>query len=162
MIEKLITILGREAEVFESFLTLLEKQKKMLVSNDTDGLNQVTDRQREKVVESQLLAKERERLIEEIRVANRLDGDLNVTRLLEIIETDQADRLSALRDMIIELSQKIEEVRNTNALLLNRSRQYIQKTLEMLARMNNPQPEVYSSAGKTGQSEQTLALDRRI
>lgn len=162
MIEKLITILGREAEVFESFLSLLEKQKEMLVTNDTKGLNLVTDRQREKVVESQLLAKERERMIEEIRVANRLEGDLNVTRLLEIIETDQADRLSSLRDMILELSQKIEDVRNTNALLLNRSRQYIHKTLEMLARMNNPQPEVYSSAGTTGHNDRTLALDRRI
>ena len=51
MINKLIEIIGREAAIFESFLDLLEKQQRMLVENDADGLNRITDLQREKLVE---------------------------------------------------------------------------------------------------------------
>ncbi|MGH8015769.1 MAG: flagellar export chaperone FlgN, partial [Candidatus Zixiibacteriota bacterium] len=56
---ELIEIISQEASVFEDFLTLLERQQEMLVKNDIDGLNNTTARQREKVVESQLLNRKR-------------------------------------------------------------------------------------------------------
>jgi hypothetical protein len=160
MINKLIEIIGREAVLFESFLALLEQQKKMLVSNDLDGLNHVTDRQREKLVESQLLNKEREQLIERIKVANAIEGDLNVTRLLEMVDENQAERLLHLKSLIYGLHDQIAEVRNQNAMLLNRSRQYIGKMIEMLSRVNSPEG-AYSSGGVATSSNSTVAVDRR-
>ena len=161
MINKLIETIGREAGLFESFLALLEQQKQMLVSNDLEGLNQVTDRQREKLVESQLLGKEREQLIEHIRVANAIEGDLNVTRLLEMVDENQAARLVQLKSLIYGLHDQITEVRNQNAMLLNRSRQYIGKMMEMLARVNSPEG-AYSSGGVATSSNSTVAVDRRV
>ena len=161
MVNRLIEIIGREAALFESFLELLEQQQKMLVANNHDGLIHVTDRLREKLVESQLLAKSRVKLVEEISAANAIEGDLNVSRLLEIIDQDQADRLVTLQKSILGLYDKITHTRNQNALLLNQSREHILKTVEMLAKINSPEP-VYTPAGLTAEQRSNLAVDRRV
>lgn len=160
MINKLIEIITQEAALFESFLELLERQQRMLVENNVDGLNEVTELQREKLVETQLLNKERQELVEQIRVANDIEGDLNVTRLLELVDDDQAERLQQLRAIILNLNDKITHTRNQNAMLLNRSREYILKTMEMLSRINKPKP-TYTPSGSTKDQELNVALDRR-
>ncbi|UCD63418.1 MAG: flagellar protein FlgN [Candidatus Zixiibacteriota bacterium] len=160
MVNELIEIIGREAAVFEAFLELLEQQQRMLVENDVDGLNRTSDLQREKLVESQLLNKKRQDLVEKIRVANDIEGDLNVSRLLKIVDKDQADRLSKLQRLILGLNDKILETRNQNAVLLNRSRDYILKTMEMLSKLNSPEP-TYGASGKSKAQKLNLAVDRR-
>ena len=160
MVNQLIDIIGREASLFETFLQLLEQQQDFLVTNDVDGLNRITDLQREKLVESQLLDKEREELVEKIRKANKIEGDLNVTRLLDLADSQQASRLTGLRETIRDLDDRITEVRNHNATLLNRSREYIRKTLEMLAKLNQPET-TYTPVGTADPRQLNVAVDRR-
>ena len=160
MINKLIEIIGREAAIFESFLELLEQQQRMLVENDADGLNRITDLQREKLVESQLLNKKRLELVENIKLVNNIEGDLNVSRLLDIVDQDQADRLQKLQKIILSLNDKITETRNQNATLLNRSREYIMKTMEMLSKINNPES-TYKQTGTTVDRQANVAVDSR-
>lgn len=160
MINKLIDLIGKEAAVFESFLELLEQQQTMLVTNDVDGLNRITDLQREKLVESQLLNKQRLELVEQIKLANDLEGDVNVTRLLDIVDENQADRLQKLQKLILSLNDKITETRNQNAMLLNRSREYILRTMEMLSKINSPDA-TYSKPGTKSARQLTVAVDRR-
>ncbi len=160
MINKLIDLISKEAAIFESFLELLEKQQEMLVKNDAEGLNRITDLQREKLVESQLMNKRRLELVHEIKIANNIEGDLNVTRLLEIVDQDQADRLQRLQRFILDLNEKINRTRNQNAMLLNRSREYILKTMEMLSRVNSPES-TYTQEGASKDRKQNVAVDRR-
>lgn len=159
-VTSLIKIIGQEASVFEDFLMLLGRQQEMLVKNDADGLNKITALQREKVVESQLLNKRREALVSEIRSTNAIEGDFNVTRLIELVDEDQGNRLIQLRSIISGLNSKINEVRDQNALLLNRSREYIAKTLELLSRLNNPNTN-YTQNGLPTKSGAAVAVDRR-
>jgi signal transduction histidine kinase len=161
MINQLIDIIGREAALFESFLELLEEQQRMLVANDVEGLNRVTERQREKLAESQILNRRREELIEQIKQVNAIEGDLNVTRLLEMVDSDQAQQLTKLRNIIHNLNEKITAVRNQNAMLLNRSREYIAKTMEMLSRINAPS-DTYAASGAQQGANATIAVDRRV
>ncbi len=160
MINKLIDLIGKEAAVFESFLELLEQQQATLVTNDVDGLNRITDLQREKLVESQLLNKQRQELVEQIKVVNHLEGDVNVTRLLDIVDENQADRLQKLQRLILGLNDKITETRNQNAMLLNRSREYILRTMEMLSKINSPDS-TYSKPGAKADRQLNVAVDRR-
>ncbi|MFH2050684.1 MAG: flagellar export chaperone FlgN, partial [bacterium] len=132
MVNRLIEILGREAALFESFLQLLEQQQKALVENDADELNRVTELQREKLIESNILNKQREDILENIRANNAITGDMTVTRLLAMVDQNQADQLSLLRKSIFLLNDKILKTRNQNAMLLNKSRHYIQRMMEML------------------------------
>lgn len=161
MVNKLIETIGREAALFESFLELLETQQKMLVENDCEGLKEITASLHEKLIESQQLNDNRFELVEEIRKLNNIEDDLNVSRLIEIIDKTQADRLSQLQETILNLNEKILETRNQNAMLLNRSREYISKTMEMLSRTNCPKG-TYSSQGTASNNNMNIVVDRRV
>jgi len=160
MINRLIDIIGKEAALFESFLDLSEQQQQMLVNNDVEGLNRITDLQREKLIESQILNRQREELVEQIKLANSVEGDLNVTHLLQMVDQDQARQLVKLKNFILGLNEKITVTRNQNVMLLNRSREYIAKTMEMLSRINAP---VGAYAPNRTQQERlaNVAVDRR-
>lgn len=160
MINKLIDIIGREAAVFESFLSLLEKQQRMLVENNVDGLNEVTDLQRELMVKSQILNNQRLDVISQIKETQNIDGDLTVSRLIKLVEETQANRLSELRDSILNLNEKINKTRNSNAILLNRSREFINHTMEMLSKISAPQAG-YNSSGSSNSNNSNVMVDRR-
>ena len=161
MINRLIEILGREAALFESFLQLLEQQQKALVENDADELNRVTVLQREKLIESNILNKQREDILENIRADNAITEDLTVMRLLAMVDQNQADQLSLLRKSILLLNDKILKTRNQNAMLLNKSRHYIQRMMEMLSRVGKTD-NGYSANGTENNTSMTVALDRRV
>ena len=160
MINRLADLISREAATFENFLELLGRQKEALVSNDLKALNEVTDKQREKMVEGQLLNKERLRLIEKIKAANMIEGDVTVTRLVEYADKNQATRLMQLRETILDLNDRITEARNTNAMLLNQSRESIARIMAMLSKINNPE-HIYCRKGAGDSRGANLAVDRR-
>ncbi|HOD65426.1 MAG TPA: flagellar export chaperone FlgN [candidate division Zixibacteria bacterium] len=162
MVDRLIDIIGREAALFERFLLLLERQQRALVANDQEELTRVTDLQRETLAESRRLHEEREGVLADIRRTNAIEGDLTVTRLVAMVDADRADRLAALRGTILDLNERILRLRNQNVLLLNRSREYIRRTMELLSRIASPRAETYAPAGAAGAEARTVALDRRV
>ena len=160
MVNDLIEIVSKEAALFESFLNLLEKQKEMLVTNNLGGLTEVTAQQQEKLTESRLLSKRREELVERIKAVNEIEGDLTVARLLELVDDQQADRLRHLKDLILSLNAKIGETRNSNAMLLNQSREFIARTMAALARINSPEA-TYTPSAVTARTDSNIVVDRR-
>ncbi len=160
MTDQLIEIIAREAELFESFLGLMEEQQAALRADDVQELNRVTEQLREKSAQSQLLDKERRGIIDRIKQERSIDGDLNASRLVELLDAEQADRLKQLRRTILDLHDRIAEVRNTNAFVLNRSREYMVKTMELLSRVNCPGG-TYGHDGAHSKASGTLAMDRR-
>jgi len=161
MINQLLQVIGQEAHLFEDFLALLDKQKQMLVSNDVSALNEVTELQRQKIIESQRLDRIREKIIDEIKTEAAIDGDVTVSRLLEIADRDQAERLLQLKEIIFSLNDRINEARNTNAMLLNQSREFIARTMRMLSKINNPD-RTYDRHGSSPEGHSTVVVDRRI
>ncbi len=160
MIDRLIATIGKEAVLFEKFLDLLERQQKMLIANDLEGLSLISETMRERTIENRLLDQQRERLVAEIKEANSLEGDVNVSRLLEIVDEQRADRLRELRQTIYALHDKISDTRNRNALLINRSREYIGRTMEMLAQIEGSDG-IYHATGAGSYDHQAIAIDRR-
>ncbi len=160
MIDRLIDILGREAGLFEDFLRLLEEQQKALVERDLSTLQSVTERLHEKSVESRFLDQRRQQIVAEIKATEGLEGDINVTRLLEITDDERADQLRRLRALIVKLHDQIADTRNRNALLINRSREYVARTMKMLSEINMPKP-TYSAVGGYTTEGSAIAVNRR-
>ena len=161
MIDQLIEIIGREAGVFADFLSLLEEQKQALVRNDIPLLEKSTARQQEKLAESHQLNRDRERIVASIRAENDFDEDCSVTQLLELADTNQSERLTQLQDVILDLHEQIEKSRNSNAILLNQSREFISRTMSMLCEMNLPVGN-YTRSGKSSNNQVSLLMDRRV
>lgn len=160
MVNQLIDIIGREAALFESFLGLLERQKELLVTNNLEGLQDITERQHEKLAESRLLHRQREELVSQIKVINAIDGDLTVSRLLELVDHNQAEQLRTLRETILDLNDRISDARNTNAMLINQSREFVSRTMMMLSKLQNPEP-TYRGNTREAEPAHAVALDRR-
>lgn len=160
MINRLVEIISKEAALFESFLELLEQQKELLVANDVVGLTRITEEQQRRLIESQLLDRERRQLVERIKAANEIEDDLTVTRLIELVDDTQARRLRELTEVILSLNEKITETRNSNAMLLNQSREFISRTMAALARLNNPENTYEPRSGKA-EKRGNVMMDRR-
>lgn len=160
MVDTLINIISREAALLESFLDLLEQQREALVKNDADALTRITALQQQQLIESQELNRRREAVVREIKADRAIDGDLTVSRLVELVDGEQADNLMALREAIHDVAGKITETRNSNAMLINQSREFIARMMQTLSRINNPQP-AYSGPVRRESTSNVVMVDRR-
>lgn len=61
----------------------------------------------------------------------------------------------------MELHEQISDVRNQNAMLVNRSREYISRLMNMLSKVNSP-AETYSKTGANNQTTHAVGIDRRV
>lgn len=161
MINQLIDIISREALLFESFLELLEQQKAALVANNLSELNRLTRLQQEALVQSRKLDDDRVRVVAAIKQEKQFDGDLTVSRIIALANSEQASRLTELRELLLGLNERILEVRNTNAFLINESRELIARTMTMLSR-GKQSDATYTREAAREDHRQAVALDRRI
>lgn len=161
MINQLIDIIGREARLFESFLQLLEQQRTALVANDLSELNRITHLQQTALAQSYDLDAERNRIVAQIKAEKRFDGDLTISRIIALANSEQASRLTELRELLLSLNDRILEVRNSNAFLINESRSLIARTMTMLSRSKQPGSNYTREAGHDERSD-AVVLDRRI
>ena len=161
LVYELIEILKEEASLFETFLDLLEKQQRALVKNDLEEINRITGLQREKAVMSRRLIKRREDVIGKLTLDGASSEDITISRLIESVASGQAIVLGQLRNSILDLNNKITRVRNQNAMLINRSRENIVKTMELISRIGAPDTS-YQSQGKVESMRTNIAVDRRV
>lgn len=158
---ELIEVLKEEASLFETFLELLEQQQQALVKNDIDELNRITGLQREKAVSSRRLNKRREEVIGKLALDGASGGNITISRLIESVSSGHAIVLGQLRDSILDLNARISKVRDQNEMLINRSRDNIFKTMELLSRIGAPNTN-YRNGGKVENMRTNVAMDRRV
>jgi TolA-binding protein len=160
MVNQLIDIISQETRLFEEFLSFWSAEGHA-GDHDIDALNEITQQQHQKLAESHSLNRLRDDVIDRIKRAMALEGDVTVTRLLEFVDQNQAERLLQLREIIRGLDDKITETRNTNAMLLMQSRESIARTMTMLSRLNSPGG-TYRSGGRQSEANATMMVDRRV
>ena len=100
---------------------------------------------------------------------NNIEGDVNISRLLEMISIQDGARLESLRNEIIEINERIETSRDQNKFLLDKSRQIVIDTIRLINRsgISGIDGAAYSSKGKSqntieNQRQMSLTLDRRV
>ena len=87
-------------------------------------------------------------------------NSLAACNLKSVCDTD-AGRLSHMRDLICGLDEQIVQVRNQNAALLNRSREFIDKSMQMLSRVGRSEGGYSPSGSSTGNGTRVM-VDRRV
>jgi hypothetical protein len=161
LVLELIEVLKEEASLFETFLELLEKQQRALVKNDVAELNRITGLQHQKALDSRRLSKNREELVRKLSSDGVSKEDLTISRLIESVSSGQAVILGQLKKTILELNEKISRMRNQNEMLIDRSRENIVMTMELLGKIGAPNSN-YQNHGKVDPMNKNIALDRRI
>jgi flagellar biosynthesis/type III secretory pathway chaperone len=161
LLDRLITVIGDEASLFEKFLELLERQQQALITNDSDELKTLTARLQQVVAQSQRLEKERLDTIEQIRQNRNSETDLNVRQICDMADSARSNQLHAFRETILGLYGRIEETRMRNGLLIEQSLEQIQNTIEMIGRIPAKKDTYRKHGGLSGDFNR-LGVDRRV
>lgn len=161
LLDRLITVIGEEARLFEQFLALLEHQQEMLMIGDGAELQAVNGRLQAVITRSQQIEKERAEAVDAIRTLGEMDTDLTIARICDMADTERSLQLKNLREIILGLYGRIEETRMRNGLLVEQSLEQIQHTLEMLGRVP-AQRETYQQHGRRTAEYVPLGIDRRV
>ena len=161
LLDRLISIIGEEARLFEKFLELLEYQQTALIESDADKINEVTADLQRIVANSQQLEQDRAAAVENIRNRNGAEADLNVAKICEMADGQRAIQLTNLRETILGLYARIEETRMRNGLLVEQSSEQIRHTLEVLGRVP-AQKQAYGNLGRVRSDYNPIGINRRV
>lgn len=161
LLDKLITVIGEEALLFEKFLALLEVQQKALINSKAEELATVTSQLQEVVTRSKELEAERIRAVEDIRLYGGAEEDLNVAKICDMADTQRSVQLKHLRETILGLYSQIEETRMRNGLLVEQSTEQIRHTLEVIGRVPTNK-DVYQRKGGISRQYAPLGVNRRV
>lgn len=161
LLDRLISVIGEEAALFETFLELLEGQQQALIANDHESLKTVTARVHEVVTQSQCLENRRIEIIDQIRQSAGAETDLNVAQICEMADVARSSQLRMFRTTILDLYGRIEETRMRNGLLIEQSLEQIQHTIDIIGQVP-AQKEMYHKHGGYSRDGHHLGLDRRV
>lgn len=161
LLDRLITVIGEEARLFEEFLGLLERQQAALIAGDTDALPDITNRLQAIIGQSQQMERARIEAVEAIRRLDGLDADMTIARICDMADAERSGQLRQLRETVLGLYSRIEETRMRNGLLVEQSLEQIQHTLEMLGRVP-ARRETYQQQGRQTAVYAPLGIDRRV
>jgi flagellar biosynthesis/type III secretory pathway chaperone len=161
LLDRLISVIGGEAALFQKFLELLEKQQQALIQNDTEGLGSITEGLHAIVARSQKLERERAEVVEQIRITGSAEDDLNVCRICDMADENRSIQLKNLRETILGLYSDIEETRMRNGLLVEQSLEQIRHTLQLISRVPS-RKETYRQKGEVFRDFAPLGIDRRV
>ena len=161
LLDSLITVIGHEAELFDEFLRLLEKQQQALIHTNLDVLNDVTSRLQTIVLHSKRLEDDRAATVEEIRRLGDKNTDLTVLQICDMADESRSTQLKTLRETVLGLYSRIEETRMRNGLLIRQSVEQIRNTIEVIGRIP-AQKDMYKEQGGVSREYASLGVDRRV
>ena len=147
MMQQLIEVLNDQAQRYEELLGLSNEKTDVIVKNDVDELQKITNL--ENIITSQHNKLEKKRLslvadiTEVLGLAKQKPEDVTLTYLIELMEgqEEQAD-LQVVGEKIRDTLDKLKEKTSFNAELIQNSLDYIEYSLNIMR--GTQQPPTYS------------------
>lgn len=161
LLDRLITVIGDEAVLFEKFLAMLERQQYALIHNDVDDVQTVTSELQTVVLQSQKLETARAEIVDEVRRHKGAQENLTVSRICDMADESRSTQLKTLRETVLDLYSRIEETRMRNGLLIQQSMEQIRNTMEMIGRIPS-QKQNYQGKGAVSREYAPVGVDRRV
>lgn len=124
MIEELIYIMNGENEIYQDLIPIEEEKTKVIIKNDLQALQNITDREQLIVEKINSLERKREEVIKNIgTVVGHDPKTLTVRALLEILKNqpEQRVKLSRIHDDLLSTVQRLVAINNQNGTLIKQS-----------------------------------------
>ena len=107
---RLISLIGEEVLIFETFLQYLNRQQEALVKNDLEALQIVTHDQEILSQRTTQVEQERRALVAEISVGlDRDQDDLTLTELTKLVSEPESNQIHALQGTLLNLHEHFVE-----------------------------------------------------
>ena len=135
LMEELITVLSREKEIYEKLIPISERKTVVLIREDLQELQKVTDEEQQLLDAAYAADKEREKIIENIGIVlNRDPKELDLTTLARLMARQPAEKkqLSELHDSLKLVMDRLVNVNQKNKELIENSLEMIEFNMNFI------------------------------
>ena len=155
--EKIKDVLERQIEEYKDLLVLLRKERQCLIDFDGSGVKDLAKQKDTAVLKLRLLEQERLRLMGDFQ---NLSGEKDRMSLQDLSKTTGDGAFLEIRNRMISLLQGIQELNEFNRILIERSLNFFNGSLDFLGKAA-PQKQVAGHAAG-GNWAQGMMISRHI
>ena len=128
LIEELIMVLGDEEKIYNEIIPIAEKKTQIIVNNDLQSLNSITEEEQELLGKISKLEKKRQEVIRNIGIVmNKKESELNFVTIIELLNGQEKEQ-EDLRKLHDKLKRTIDILSTLN----ERNQMLIKQSLEMI------------------------------
>ena len=128
LIEELIMVLGDEEKIYSEIIPIAEKKTQIIVNNDLQSLNSITEEEQELLGKISKLEKKRQEVIRNIGIVmNKKESELNFITIIELLKGQEKEQ-EELRKLHDKLKRTIDILSTLN----ERNQMLIKQSLEMI------------------------------
>ena len=152
MITQLVEIMTEQLERYNELLGLTLEEKDILINNEIEELQKLTNLKNIVVTQNNRLEKKRIALVEDIaEVMGHTEKDIDLAKLVEIVsDQPEAEQLSEIGKALKETLHKLKEANELNKHLLESSIEYLEYSINMVRSSTNPEPLEFPDRGTRG------------
>jgi flagellar biosynthesis/type III secretory pathway chaperone len=135
LIQELIDVLEEETEVYQHLIPIANEKTRIIVQNDLDALQNITDREQEVADRVNALEHKREQVVLNIRtVLNQRMESFHLGTLIDLLgkQPEEQRKLSLLRDSLKSSVATLMEINSRNKLLIEQSLEMIEFNMNVL------------------------------
>lgn len=135
LIEELITVLQKEADVYQQLIPISEKKTEILIKGDLKRLETATEQEQILLDQAVALGHKRESVIQNMgMVLNKDPKELDLSGLIELLENqpEERKRLSLLHDSLRQVMQRLVDVNEKNKNLIENSLEMIEFNMNFI------------------------------
>lgn len=166
LIEELITTLEQEDEIYKTLIPINENKTKIIINNDLEALQRITDKEQSMVLKINALEHKRQEVIVNIgTVINRDPSTLDIKTMVKLLEKQPQEqkKLSQIHDSLRRTIERLMELNRQNQSLIEQSLELIEFNMNFIqsTRMS-PGNNYNKDASEIGtQFEQTSMFDAK-
>jgi len=152
MIDQLVEVMGEQAERYNELLGLSLEEKDLLVKNDVEGLQKITNLKNLVITQNNRLERKRISLVDDIaEVMGSTEKDMPLKQLIELLDGQpEAEQLAEIGIRLRETLEKLQESNDLNKQLLESSLDYIEYSLNMIRSSVTPEIASFPDKGDQG------------
>ena len=128
LIEELIMVLGDEEKIYAEIIPVAEKKTQIIVNNDLQSLNSITEEEQALVGKISKLEKKRQEVIRNIGIVmNKKESELNFITIIDLLKGQEKEQEELRR-----LHDKLKSTVDTLVILNERNQMLIKQSIEMI------------------------------
>ena len=128
LIEELIMVLGDEEKIYSEIIPIAEKKTQIIVNNDLQSLNSITEEEQALVGKISKLERKRQEVIRNIGIVmNKKESELNFITIIELLNGQEKEQ-EELRRLHDRLKRTVEAL----SLINERNQMLIKQSIEMI------------------------------
>lgn len=144
--DKLLVLLDGETEVLRCLLSVMQKEKGVIVESDIDGLNTLSKKKENLLLKIRIFEEQRLKITNDLSDFTGCESErLTLNKLAQMVKEPYSSRLESEHSRFSSLLQTIQEVNQGNMYLMNHSLGVVRSSLKLLDNLMTPNPVYYDT-----------------